>query len=271
MTHAWFTGSGLPLKSRRRLQRRAWHVLAVAIAAWVAWGDESSWASCAPGGVTVAVDIGHSPAASGATSARGRPEYAFNLELATRVRDQLAASGLAAFLVRTASGEAPDLFARTQIAAARGADLFLSIHHDSVQPRYLERGQLDGAAARFSRYARGYSLFISHKNPATEASLAVAQGIGRALADWGLEPSLHHAEPIPGENRPLLDAALGIYDFADLIVLKTAAMPAVLFEAGVIVHPEEEVRLRDPFRQDTMAEAIARGILASCPPLPVGR
>lgn len=33
-------------------------------------------------------------------------------------------------------------------------------------------------------------------------------------------PSLHHAEPIHGENRELLDTTLGIYRFDDLTVLK---------------------------------------------------
>ncbi|WP_170294615.1 N-acetylmuramoyl-L-alanine amidase family protein [Roseospira navarrensis] len=228
---------------------------------------DSVGAACAPSALTVAVDIGHGPASPGATSARGRSEHAFNQELAARVRDHLVSRGVAARLVLTEAGGAPDLWDRPRLARAMGANLLLSIHHDSVQPQYLERGDLEGRPARFSRHAQGHSLFVSSKNPASDASLAAARAIGRALADWGLAPSLHHAEPIPGENRPLLDKALGIHDFADLIVLKTAAMPAVLVEAGVIVHPEEETRLRDPFHQDMLAEAIARGVLEACPVL----
>jgi len=227
-------------------------------------GAESALAACSRESFTVAVDIGHAPSAPGATSARGRPEYDFNRDLAARVVDHLRAVGITATTVLTAQGGAPDLFDRPKLAAAMGADVLLSIHHDSVQPQYLEQGGVDGHPARYSRHAQGHSLFVSHKNPYPEASVAVARAIGRALADWGLVPSLHHAEPIPGENRPLLDEALGLYDFADLIVLKTAPMPAVLIEAGVIVHPEEETRLRDPFHQDMIAEAIARGVVDAC-------
>jgi N-acetylmuramoyl-L-alanine amidase len=230
------------------------------------WAD-SAPAACSGAGLTVALDIGHAPSAPGATSARGRPEYDFNRDLALRVQDHLRAAGLGAELVVAADGAPPALRDRPRLAAALGADLLLSIHHDSVQPRYLERGELDGQSAVFSRHAEGHSLFVSGKNLWPEVSLSVARAIGTAMADWGLAPTLHHAEPIPGEGRPLLDETLGIYDFAELIVLKTAPMPAVLIEAGVIVHPDEEVRLRDPFHQDILADAIARGVSAACPVL----
>ena len=39
-------------------------------------------------------------------------------------------------------------------------------------------------------------------------------------------PTFHHAEPIKGENRELVNRDLGIYRFDDLIVLKSAATPA---------------------------------------------
>ena len=59
-------------------------------------------------------------------------------------------------------------------------------------------------------------------------------------------PTLHHAEKIPGEGRKLMDKDLGLYEFDDLIVLKTAAMPAVLLECGVIVNRSEEASLQTP-------------------------
>ncbi|WP_299438699.1 N-acetylmuramoyl-L-alanine amidase [uncultured Rhodospira sp.] len=238
----------------------------VAVAAWigpVAVGDSGAGA-CDRDRLVVALDIGHTPSSSGATSARGRPEHAFNVDLARRVLAHMHAAGLdKAALIAEPDAE-PDLWDRPRRAAALGAHVLLSIHHDSVQPRYLEHGTLEGRPARFSRHAAGYSLFVSGKNLFFEQSLAVARAIGGALGEWGLSPTLHHAEPIAGENRPLLDRDLGIYDFADLVVLKAAAMPAVLIEAGVIVHPEEEARLRDPFHQDILADAITRGVVEAC-------
>ena len=56
-----------------------------------------------------------------------------------------------------------------------------------------------------------------------------------------MRPSLHHAEPIEGENREVIDRLNGVYRFDDLVVLRSAAMPAVLLEAGIIKHREEEL------------------------------
>ena len=53
-------------------------------------------------------------------------------------------------------------------------------------------------------------------------------------------PTLHHAEKIKGENRELIDRELGIYLFDDLVVLRTAQCPAVLFESGVIINPYDD-------------------------------
>jgi N-acetylmuramoyl-L-alanine amidase len=60
----------------------------------------------------------------------------------------------------------------------------------------------------------------------------------------------------------LLDQRLGIHRFDDLIVLKTAPMPAVLVEAGVIANPGEETRLRNPATIARIAQAISKGIEA---------
>ncbi|WP_217807128.1 N-acetylmuramoyl-L-alanine amidase family protein [Andreprevotia lacus] len=195
----------------------------------------------------VAVDVGHSHSKSGATSAGGRPEFEFNLALARVVGDALTQDGHEVRLIG-ADGEMDVLTERTRAAA--GADFFLSIHHDSVQPQYLPQ------AGRFA----GYSLFVSRKNVDPAASLACATRVGDALLAAGLKPSLHHAEPIAGENRPLADAQRGIYWFDDLVVLKTATQPALLFEAGVIVNPQQEALLRQPATRTLLAQALATGL-----------
>jgi N-acetylmuramoyl-L-alanine amidase len=59
-------------------------------------------------------------------------------------------------------------------------------------------------------------------------------------------PSWFHADPQFGEARPFADQANGVHWFDDLVVLKTAAQPAVLFEAGVVVNRNEELMLQRP-------------------------
>ncbi|MCY0852549.1 N-acetylmuramoyl-L-alanine amidase family protein [Cupriavidus sp. D39] len=142
------------------------------------------------------------------------------------------------------------LTART--TGATDAQLFLSIHHDSVQPRYLP------VANQFA----GYSLFVSRKNVDPKGSLACARAIADHLLALGRRPTPHHAEAIPGENRPVADAQRGIYWFDDLVVLRTAQQPAVLFEAGVIVNPNEEAMLANDQARRAIAGAVARGVEA---------
>jgi N-acetylmuramoyl-L-alanine amidase len=205
----------------------------------------------------VAVDVGHYAAEPGATSARGRPELEFNRELAMLIRDELQARGLRVLLVG-ANGDMAVLSRRT--AAARGADLLLSVHHDSVQPHYLEEWVHDGETRRFSDRFAGYSLFVSRRNPELAASLACASSVGAAMRGAGFVPSLYHAEPIPGESKPFADRANGVHYYDNLVVLHTATQPAVLFEAGVIVNRAEELTLRDPATRGRMAEAVADGV-----------
>ena len=91
---------------------------------------------------------------------------------------------------------------------------------------------------------------MSRKNLYYERSLSYARKLGESLVAQGLHPSLHHAEPIPGENRLLLDKKLGIYAFDELVVLKEAKSPAILLEAGVIVNPQDEIQVtQEDFKQ----------------------
>jgi N-acetylmuramoyl-L-alanine amidase len=207
----------------------------------------------------VVLDVGHSTASPGATSARGTPEFVFNRALADRVDTALQALGIPTRLIGRA-GERTDLLSRTRDAA--GAAFFLSIHHDSVQPHYLESWEHEGVLRPFSDRYAGFSLFVSRKNPRPVASLRCASAIGQSMRAAGFTPSLYHAEPIPGEMKAFADRENGVHYYDNLVVLKNAAMPAVLFEAGVIVNRAEELALQDDARRERMARAIADGVAA---------
>lgn len=204
----------------------------------------------------ITVDTGHTPQRPGAIAPDGRVEYAFNLALTTAVTRKLEAHGHTVFRV-SADGEEVALSKRTSLAP--NADFFVSIHHDSIQQAWIDAG-------RRGEFA-GFSLFVSEKNPRYAESLLCTQRIGERLLAAGERPSGYHATPIPGENRPLIDARLGIHRFDDLVVLKTATMPALLIEAGVIANPDEARRLSRAETVELLAEAIADGLHA-CQPKP---
>jgi N-acetylmuramoyl-L-alanine amidase len=193
------------------------------------------------------VDVGHYAAEPGVISASGIAEFEFNLALAVDLKAELEKLQIGVRLI----GERGDyalLHHRTR--DAQGADLFVSIHHDSVKERLLPQ------ADRFA----GFSLFISKFNPFPERSLACASRVGQRLRERGFIPSRYHADPMLGESRPFADEPNGVHYYDNLAVGRSAAMPSVLVEAGVIVNRAEEARMRDPEVRRSIAAAIASGV-----------
>jgi N-acetylmuramoyl-L-alanine amidase len=207
----------------------------------------------------VAVDVGHTQEASGAVSARGIRELDFNLVLAEKLASALAERSLTVRPINF-DGRIESLHARPEQAA--GADFFVSIHHDSVQAELLETWEWNGVPRTFSDRHAGFSLFVSRDSPDLNTSLRCASAIGARLRRMGFSQATHHADSLPGRPRPYADAENAVHYFDNLIVLYKTTLPAVLFEAGVIKHRDEELALRDPARQALMADAIATGIAA---------
>jgi N-acetylmuramoyl-L-alanine amidase len=206
---------------------------------------------------SIAIDVGHYLAKPGVISARGVPEFEYNLQLAREIEIALKHAGHRTLLIGD-DGLSDDLAKRAPRAS--GMDLFISVHHDSVQPRFLAQWEHEGVARSFSDRFSGYSLFVSRVNGRTAASLRCASGIGAALRHAGFTPSRYHADPVVGENRPFADEANGVHYFDNLAVLKTAAIPALLFEAGVIVNRDEEMRLREPATRRRITESIVAAV-----------
>ena len=202
----------------------------------------------------VAVDVGHTLAAPGAISARGVGEFDFNRALAARVVEALHQRGLRAELIN-ADGLIPSLPARAEAAAALGADLLVSVHHDSVNADELEYWQWQDSLQSYNDQWAGHSLFVSRRNPQPDISLACARRMGAYLQQQGFTPTDKNAR-----KRAWADASTTVHWFDDLIVLYRARMPAVLFEAGVIKHRDEELLLADPLRQTHMAHTLAEAI-----------
>ncbi len=207
----------------------------------------------------VAVDVGHTLAASGAVSARGRKEFDFNRVLAERVADALSARGLGVRPINF-DGLIASLDARPQ--EATGSDFFIAIHHDSVQAELLEEWEWEGMPQTFSDRHSGFSMFVSRSSPDLETSLRCASAIGARMRRMGFVGATHHADSLAIHPRPYADEQNTVHYYDNLVVLSRTTLPAVLFEAGVIKHRDEELALLDPVRQERMADAIATGIAA---------
>lgn len=202
----------------------------------------------------IALDVGHGVKDSGALSARGRSEFAFNRDFAAVLAEQLRVHGLLVQEINF-SGDIASLAARP--LKAQGSDFFISIHHDSISERYLQTWDWDGSETSFTEVKQGFGLFVSEKNPDLSKSLLCASAMGAMLRRSGFVPTPWH-----GRKHLPADADNGVWYYNNLVVLYRTTLPAVLFEAGVIKHREEELELLDPQRQARMADALASGIAA---------
>lgn len=211
----------------------------------------------------VALDAGHGIKTQGAISARGVPEFEFNRQLVLVIDASLASAGVRTALIGV-DGQTEDLASRPRKARDAGAQLFISVHHDSAKARFLRDWQFEGKPRKYldDRF-RGFSLFVSRNNPQWPLALKCASAIGAQLIAAGFRPSRYHADPVLGSAREFADEANGVHFYDNLAVLRNAGMPGLLMEAGVIVNRDEEALLAQPGTQQRMAAAVVSGI-ASC-------
>lgn len=205
----------------------------------------------------IAIDIGHNLANPGTLSAYGDTEFSYNKALGEAVVDELRAAGHTVTVIG-ADGLMNELKPRAEAAA--GHDLFISLHHDSMKEEYLEEWLVNGQSQWMSERFRGYSLYVYSDGPAYSRSLHCASTLSHIMQEKGFHPTLHHTDGIAGENRPLLDRNLGIYQ-ANFAVLRHNSSPALLFEAGVIRHPAEARSLKLASTQRLIASAVRSSLV----------
>src|ERR1700733_5704803 len=222
--------------------------------------------SCARSAFRVLIDVGHTATSPGADSARGVPEYEFNLKLADVIAQSLHEAGFDKTIRLVTSGSRlGSLFQRAASANSLRGDLFVSIHHDSVRDNLKETWQYEGKKLSYSDRFSGYAIFVSNETADRAASLAFGHSLGQELQKRGLRYTPHYTLPLMGRYRhELIDAEAGVYRYDHLIVLHTAHMPAVLVEAGSIINRQEQLELATPERRLMVAEAVTGAVEEFC-------
>mgnify|MGYP003739203691 CR=1 FL=1 len=145
-------------------------------------------------------------------------------------------------------------------------------HINRNQIKYLSAGHLDVFETRREGVGftdpltgrRMYDCFtaagcfnVSRRNPEAATSARCASSIGASMRMAGFVPTRHHFP-----KHPWADEENAVHWHDNLVVLHRTTLPAVLFEAGVIKHRDEELQLSDPERMARMADAIATGVAA---------
>jgi N-acetylmuramoyl-L-alanine amidase len=223
-------------------------------------------ASCARSTFRVVIDVGHTATSPGADSARGVHEYEFNLERANAIVQSLREARFDRTVRLITSGaRLSSLFHRVASAKQLQADLFVSIHHDSVPDHLKESWQYEGKRNYYSDRFSGYAIFVSNNNADRAGSLAFAHSLGQELQKRGLHYTPHYTLSVMGRyRRELVDQEAGVYGYDHLIVLRTTPVPAVLLEAGSIVNRNEELELATPERRKIVAEAVTAAVEDFC-------
>jgi N-acetylmuramoyl-L-alanine amidase len=165
----------------------------------------------------------------------------------------------------TEGNSRPSLVKRVTIANDMPADLFLSIHHDSVPNKLLENWEFEGKKRHFSDRFSGYSVWVSRNNPDFKTSLSFAELVAKEMKAQGLDYAHQYTQPVMGHyQHPLLNKETGVYSYDELVVLRKTRMPAVLLEAGSIINRDEELKMESPERQDIISSGVAGAVKEFC-------
>lgn len=172
-------------------------------------------------GLKICVDPGHGGSDVGTMAGADVLEKEVNLSQAIKVAQALRERGADVFLLRD-SDETIDVKVRPQLAQQAGADLYISVHHNSA-----------GADST----PNGVQTYYN-----TPFSQPLAQYVQSELE--GVHPG--------GWN------AWKYYNFH---VAREKQFPSILIECGFLSNPGDEALAMDESHQYSMAEAIARGVV----------
>lgn len=218
-----------------------------------------------PGRPIVMIDAGHGGSDPGAPSVSGEIyEKDLTLQLARELRDRLARNGR----VRVALTRDGDMYLSLQQRAAMarrlGASLYVSVHMDSA-PNPLARGASVYSLSEVASDAEAERLAHS-VNGGADLPPAGDGSVRAILSDLALRSQMTASADLAdrfvrnARGRVLLRPQP--HRFADFLVLRSAGVPAVLFEAGYISNVDDEAMLRTPEQRARIVAALARSIEA---------
>ncbi|HEY9645836.1 MAG TPA: N-acetylmuramoyl-L-alanine amidase [Chroococcidiopsis sp.] len=172
--------------------------------------------------VVIVVDPGHGGSDPGAVGIGGLRETDIVLPVALQVAQILEQQGVQAVLTRQ-NETTVELEPRVQTAERANADLFVSIHANSIS---LSRPDVNGIETYYHS-AQGLPLARVLHNSLLQLPGAIDRGVRQA----------------------------------NFYVLRNTSMPAVLLELGFVTGAQDARRMSDPNSRSQIATAIARGIL----------
>ena len=215
---------------------------------------------------TIVIDPGHGGIDPGATGQRGLKEKDVTLDIARRLRDKLAASGDYRVLLTREQDRKVFLKERVAFAKKNRADLFISIHINSLPPG---AGSLNYVETYyFGPHTDQRSLDLAEKeNHDSDYVMGEFREVIAKIGDTlkteeskQLASSIHTNlfNDLKRRNRDLIDAGSKTGPF---MVLLGVEVPSVLVEVSCISNKAEEARLSRPEYRDSVADFLEAGIV----------
>ena len=215
----------------------------------------------------IAVDAGHGGEDPGAIGKNGTREkdvvLAIARELALKINSE---PGMKAVLTRNGDYFVP-LRDRMRRARAQAADLFVSIHADSIRDRRVDgssvyilsqRGATDEASRWLAERENASDLIggvsLDDKDDVLASVLLdLSQSASLSASQTAAERVLRQLNRVGEVRKPQVQQAR-------FMVLKSPDIPSMLVETAYISNPQEEQRLRATAHQAKLAAAIHQGV-----------
>lgn len=219
-----------------------------------------------PGRPLVVIDAGHGGHDPGALGQGGEREKDVTLRIARAIRDELVKSGK----VRVALTRDDDRFLILQerfgVARKLGANLFISIHCDSVGEGNATGASIytlsevasDKQAARLA--ARENKADIIGGVDLADAAEDVSSILIDLTQRETMNSSANFARLLGRESSGLVPFKANYHRMASLLVLKAPDMPSVLFETGYISNPQDLAFIDSAEGRDKIARGVRRAV-----------
>ncbi len=217
----------------------------------------------------IAIDAGHGGEDPGAIGKNGTREKDVVLAIARALALRIDGEpGMRAVLTRDGDYFVP-LRDRMRRARAQQADLFVSIHADSIRDRTIDgssvyilspRGATDEASRWLAERENASDLIggvsLDDKGDVLASVLLdLSQSASLTASQAAAEHVLHHLNQVGEVRKPQVQQAR-------FMVLKSPDIPSMLVETAYISNPQEEKRLRGAAQQAKLAGAIHQGVRA---------
>ena len=214
----------------------------------------------------IAIDPGHGGVDPGARGRSGSWEKSLTLKQAQELRRQLLQTKRYRVIMTRDNDVFVRLRERISIAQRAGADLFFSLHADSIANPKIRGGAVytlsekasDKEAAALARKENKADIIAGID--LNDQSKTVAKILIDLRQRLTKNDSVTLAKGLVRELRGSMRLLRNNHRFAGFAVLKAPDMPSVLIEMGYLSNTQDERLLRDARHRGRIAESIVRAI-----------